>query len=163
MTVPQAAPTDEQVAARIHEIVADHRDDRGPLLPILHAVQEEFGCVTAEVIPLIAAELNLSRAEVHGVASFYRDFRSSRGGATTVRICRAEACQSVGGRELAAAAQEQLGLKFGETSTDQSVTLDEVFCLGNCALGPAVQINDVMHGRVAVDRLPALIAGSASQ
>ncbi len=163
MTVPQATPTDEQVSARIHEIVADHRDDRGALLPILHAVQDEFGCVAPAVIPLIANELNLSRADVHGVASFYRDFRTSPTGATTVRICRAEACQSVGARDLEASAERELGLKIGETSADESMTLDEVFCLGNCALGPAVQINGVLHGRVTSEQLPSLIAAAVTK
>ena len=163
MTVPQAAPTEEQVKARVHEIVADHRDERGALLPILHAVQAEFGCVASDVIPFIAHELNLSRADVHGVASFYRDFRTSPAGARTVRICRAEACQAVGARDLVDAATGQLGLKVGQTAGDGSVTLDEVFCLGNCALGPSVQVDGTLHGRVTPEGLAALISEAAAQ
>jgi formate dehydrogenase subunit gamma len=156
MTVP-AAPSGEQLDERVREIVADHRDDRGALLPILHAVQTEFGCVSPEVIPLIAKELNLTRADVHGVASFYRDFRKEPAGRSTVRICRAEACQAVGGRELAVAAQSQLGVDFGQTTSNGEVTLDEVFCLGNCALGPSVAVNGMTHGRVDAARLSVLV------
>jgi formate dehydrogenase subunit gamma len=162
MTVPQALPTDEEVVAKVRQIVADHRDERGALLPILHAVQHTFGAVTPDVVQIIGDELNLSRADVHGVASFYRDFRTSPAGATNVRICRAEACQAVGGRELASAAQEQLGLKIGETAADGSVTLDEVFCLGNCALGPAVQVDGALFGKVTPDQLATIVA-EASQ
>jgi formate dehydrogenase subunit gamma len=158
MTVPSTAPAGERLDVRVREIVANHRDDRGALLPILHSVLSEFGCVSPEVIPLIAAELNLSRAEVHGVASFYRDFRAEPAGRTTVRICRAEACQAVGGRELAASAVDQIGVGFGQTTPDGGVTLDEVFCLGNCALGPSIAINGVTHGRVDAARLDALVS-----
>ena len=157
MTVPAAAPSGKRLDARVREIVADHRDDRGALLPILHAVQQEFGCVSSDVIPIIAHELNLSRADVHGVASFYRDFRKQPAGASTVRVCRAEACQAVGGRELASAAQSQLGIAFGQTTADGEFTLDEVFCLGNCALGPAVAVNGVTFGRIDAARLATLI------
>ncbi|HVQ88042.1 MAG TPA: formate dehydrogenase subunit gamma [Actinomycetes bacterium] len=163
MTVDAVTPSGERLDERVREIVANHRDDRGPLLPILHSVQAEFGCVSAEVIPLLATELNLSRAEVHGVASFYRDFRKEPAGETTVRICRAEACQSVGGRELASAASTQFGVEFGQTSNDGRVTLDEVFCLGNCALGPAVAINGVTHGRVDAARLAELVTEATAK
>ena len=163
MTVPSTAPSGEMLDARVREIVANHRDDRGALLPILHAVQAEFGCVSPEMIPLIAHELNLSRADVHGVASFYRDFRSTPAGQTIVRVCRAEACQAVGGRELATAATTQLGVDFGETSVNGTVTLDEVFCLGNCALGPAVAVNGTTYGRVDAARLSSLVEQARSQ
>jgi formate dehydrogenase subunit gamma len=157
MTVPAAAPSGERLDERVREIVADHRDERGALLPILHAVQTEFGCVAPDVIPVIAHELNLSRADVHGVASFYRDFRKEPAGRTTVRICRAEACQAVGGRELADTARSVTGVEFGQTSGDGAVTLDEVFCLGNCALGPSAAIDGVTYGRVDAARLTALL------
>lgn len=157
MTVPAAASSGERPDARVREIVANHRDDRGALLPILHSVQAEFGCVSPDVIPVIAHELNLSRAEVHGVASFYRDFRKEPGGRSTIRICGAEACQSVGARELAADAQSQLAIGFGQTTSDGAITLDEVFCLGNCALGPSVVVDGVTHGRVDAPRLAAII------
>lgn len=156
MTVP-AAPSGERVDARVREIVADHRDERGALLPILHAVNDEFGCVAPDVIPVIAHELNLSRAEVHGVASFYRDFRPEPAGRSVLRICRAEACQAVGGRELANDAEQELGIAFGETTADGAVTLDEVFCLGNCALGPSAALNGKTYGRVDRATLTSLV------
>ena len=161
MSVPPA-DTGSQ-AARVREIVADHRDERGALLPILHSVLTEFGCVPKSVIPVIAEELNLSRADVHGVASFYRDFRNEPAGRTTVRICRAEACQSVGANDLAASAEHQYGLKMGQTSANGDITLDEVFCLGNCALGPSAQIAGTTYGRVTLDRLAELVDAAHSQ
>ncbi len=137
--------------------LSEHGTGRGPLLPILHAVQEELGCVPRDVIPVIADGLNLSIAEVHGVVTFYRDFRAAPAGATTVRVCRAEACQAVGAEELAGHAMDELGIGFGETTGDGRVSLDEVFCLGNCALGPAVMVGSRLHGRVTPARLDALL------
>ncbi|MEJ3654375.1 formate dehydrogenase subunit gamma [Actinomycetes bacterium KLBMP 9759] len=134
-----------------------HRGERGALLPILHDIQAELGYVDPEVVPVLADALNLSIAEVHGVVTFYRDFRSTPPGRTTVRICRAEACQSVGADALVEHAKARLGVGFGETTVDGAVTLDEVFCLGNCALGPAVQVGDRLHGRVAPARFDALL------
>jgi formate dehydrogenase subunit gamma len=150
--------TAREQAAQIRSIVADHRRERGALLPVLHAVQAEFGRVDPAVVPILADELNLSRAEVHGVISFYRDFRTEPAGRSRIRVCRAEACQSVGAEALAAHARARLGVGFGETTPDGAVTLDEVFCLGNCALGPSVQVGDRVHGRVSPERLDALIA-----
>lgn len=134
-----------------------HRAERGPLLPILHAIQRELGHVPQSVEPVLAGALNLSIAEVHGVVTFYRDFRRTPA-AHTVRVCRAEACQAVGAEELAAHAERALGVPTGETTADGGIRLDEVFCLGNCALGPAVQIDDRLHGRVSPARLDALLA-----
>jgi formate dehydrogenase subunit gamma len=134
-----------------------HRADRGPLLPILHAIQRELGHVPQSVEPVLADALNLSIAEVHGVVTFYRDFRRTPA-AHTVRVCRAEACQSVGAEALAAHAERALGVPTGETTADGTVRLDEVFCLGNCALGPAVQVDGRLHGRVTPGRLDALLA-----
>jgi len=111
----------------------------GPLLEILHAVQDQLGCVPPEAVPPIADALNLSRAEVHGVVSFYHHFRGTPAGRTHVRICRAEACQSMGARALEAHAKEILGVKAGETTPDGRVTLDAVYCLGNCACAPAMK------------------------
>src|SRR3954463_4446825 len=120
------------VADLVREIVATHRSHRGALLPILHAVQETLGCIPQEAIPVLADELNLSRADVHGVVTFYHDFRSEPAGRTTVRVCRAEACQSVGAGRLVAHVRERLGVSLGETSRDGSLTAEQVFCLGNC-------------------------------
>jgi formate dehydrogenase subunit gamma len=145
------------VSQRVREIVAEHRGEQGALLPILHAVQAEFGYIGPDAIPVIAQELNLSRADVHGVMTFYKDFKHERQGQTTVRICRAEACQAVGSDALADHAQSRLGVGFGETTAEGSVSLEAVFCLGNCALGPSVQIGDRLYGRVDPDRLDALL------
>jgi formate dehydrogenase subunit gamma len=142
---------------RVREIATERRRLRGALMPILHAVQEEFGWVSQTDAPVIADVLNLSVAEVHGVVTFYRDFRREPGGRTTVRICQAEACRSVGGVELADHAKRTTGLGFGETTYDGRLTVDEVFCLGNCALGPAVQVDEKVHGRVTPARLDAIL------
>jgi formate dehydrogenase subunit gamma len=109
------------------------------------------------MVPVLADELNLSKAEVHGVISFYADFRKEPAGRTTVRLCRAEACQSVGAERLVAHAQQVYGVKLGQTTPDGSVTLEQVFCLGNCALGPSGLINGRLHGRLDANRLDALV------
>jgi formate dehydrogenase subunit gamma len=148
---------DTSVKDRVRALVAAHRGDRGALLPILHRIQAEFGWVDQEVVPVLAAELNLSRADVHGVISFYSDFRSEPAGRTTVKLCRAEACQSVGAERVIAHAEQVLGIKVGQTTPDGSVTLEQVFCLGNCALGPAAQINGRIQGRLDPQRLDAIL------
>ncbi|HEV2780959.1 MAG TPA: formate dehydrogenase subunit gamma [Actinophytocola sp.] len=153
-------PDEPSMAERVRAVVDVHRGDRGALLPVLHGVQAEFGYVPPEVVPVIAEELNLSRAEVHGVISFYADFRSEPAGRTVVKLCRAEACQSVGAERLVAHAQQVFGVKLGQTTADGSVTLEQVFCLGNCALGPAAQINGKLHGRLDETRLDSLIVNA---
>jgi formate dehydrogenase subunit gamma len=152
-----ASPPEQSLEQQVRSVVAAHRGDRGALLPILHGIQSELGHVDPAVIPILADELNLSRADVHGVVTFYRDFRSTAPGRTTVRICRAEACQAVGAAALADHAEARLGVSFGETTADGAVTLDQVFCFGNCALGPAVQVGDRLYGRVDPDRLDSLL------
>lgn len=152
MASPDASMTD-----RVRALVAAHRGDRGALLPILHRIQDEFGYVDSDVVPVLAAELNISRADVHGVVTFYTDFRAEPAGRTVVRLCRAEACQSVGAEALVAYAERTLGVKVGQTTPDGSVTLEQVFCLGNCALGPAGQIDERLHGRLTPARLDALV------
>lgn len=142
---------------RVLEIVAAHRTERGPLLPILHDLQDAFGFVDPRCVPIVAEALNLSRAEVHGVITFYRDFRTTPGGAVELRICRAEACQSVGADALVADAVERFGVPVGETTADGGLSLDEVFCLGDCALGPAVMIDREVHGYMDGERLAELI------
>ncbi len=134
---------------------------RGPLLPILHALQGTFGYVDPRCVALVANELNLSRADVHGVLTFYSDLRTTPPGRVRVQVCRGEACQSVGGRALAEHATSSLGVAFGATADDGSLTLDEVFCLGNCALGPTVSVNGQLHGRVQTAQLDRLIRESA--
>jgi formate dehydrogenase subunit gamma len=148
---------DASVKDRVRALVAAHRGDRGALLPILHRIQAEFGWIDPDVVPVLAVELNLSRADVHGVITFYTDFRSEPAGRTTVKLCRAEACQSVGAEKVVAHAEQVLGIKVGQTTSDGSVTLEQVFCLGNCALGPAAQINGRVVGRLDPQRLDALL------
>ena len=134
------------------------RDEPGSLLPLLHALQESLGYVPPDSVPAIASALNLSRAEVHGVISFYHDFRQAPAGRNHVQLCRAEACQAVGARELEAHAGAALGIALGETTSDGAITLDEVYCLGNCACGPSVRIGDRVHGRVDANRFDELLA-----
>lgn len=144
----------------VRAIVAAHRSDRGPLLPILHDIQNTFGYIDPEWIPVLASELNMSRADVHGVISFYTDFRSEPTQAATVRVCRAEACQSLGAERLVADTEQVFGVKLGQTTPDGSVRLEQVFCLGNCALAPAVQINGKTYGRMDHGQLVRILADS---
>jgi formate dehydrogenase subunit gamma len=143
--------------ARVREIAVAHRARRGPLLPVLHEINDELGHVDRADVAVVADALNLAVAEVHGVVTFYRDFRRAPAGRATLRICRAEACQSVGAEALAEHARTRLGVGFGETTSDGAVSLDEVFCLGNCALGPAVQVDGALRGRVTPARLDAIL------
>ena len=149
-----------RLADRVRAVVDVHRGDRGALLPILHGLQAEFGYISPDMVPIIAHELNISRADVHGVISFYADFRAEPAGRTVVKLCRAEACQSVGAERLVAHAQQVFGVKLGQTTQDGTITLEQVFCLGNCALGPAAQINGKLHGKLDESRLDALILGA---
>jgi len=139
------------------ETIGAHAAQRGPLLPVLLALQETFGYVDPRAVPLVAKTLNLSRADVHGVLTFYPDLRSTPPGRVRVRLCRGEACQSVGAHGLAEHATASLGVEFGGTTADGSLSLDEVFCLGNCALGPTVTVNGRLHGRVQAAGLDRLI------
>lgn len=145
-------------AERVRGVVQAHRGERGALLPILHQLQEEFGWIDPQSVPVLAEELNISRADVHGVISFYTDFRSEPAGTTSVRLCRAEACQSVGAEQVVADAEQVFGVKCGQTTPDRSVTLGQVFCLGNCALGPSAQVNGRVYGRVDRSRLVEILA-----
>ena len=139
-------------------VIESHAHQRGPLLPVLHALQQTFGYVDARAVPLVAKTLNLSRADVHGVITFYKDFRSEPAGAVHVQVCRAEACQAMGGRELAAHAQRILGVELGGTTSDGAVTLDQVFCLGNCALAPSAVVDGRLYGRVDPGRFDAVLS-----
>lgn len=143
--------------AVVREIAAAHRSERGALLPILHAIQDALGYVPRESIPVLAEELNLSRADVHGVMTFYHDFREEPAGRTTVRICRGEACQAVGAEHLVSHLRDTCGMSLGETSSDGLLTVDQVFCLGNCALGPSAQVNGRLTGRLDEARLSAIL------
>ncbi|PCJ33751.1 MAG: formate dehydrogenase subunit gamma [Cellvibrionales bacterium] len=150
------SPTFDKAA--IDDIIAQHQALPGALLPLLHAIQHAVGYVPAEAVPAIATGLNLSRAEVHGVISFYHHFHSEPMGENIVQICRAEACQAVGARELEKHATATLATELGNTSADGEVSLEPVYCLGNCACGPSVQIGDEVYARVTPDRFDALIS-----
>jgi formate dehydrogenase subunit gamma len=130
----------------------------GSLLPILHAVQQALNFVPKDAVPLIARELNLSVAEVHGVISFYHYFRQERPGRHVVHLCRAEACQALGAVQLEAHAKSTLGVDFHGTTADGAITLEPVYCLGNCALGPSLMIDERLQGRVSTQRFDALMA-----
>jgi formate dehydrogenase subunit gamma len=142
----------------VNQLCADMMSAPGPLLPILHAVQKKFGFVPHDAVPLIARELNLSIAEVHGVVSFYHYFRKDKGGRHVVHLCRAEACQSVGAAALEAHAKHTLGVDFHGTTPDGALSLEPVYCLGNCALGPSIMIDERLHGRVSAQRFDDLMA-----
>lgn len=129
----------------------------GPLLQILHAVQDELGCVPPESVPLIADALNLSRAEVHGVISFYHHFRGAPPGNLVVQVCRAEACQAMNGAALAESLRDKLGVEFGATRADGKVTLESVYCLGNCACAPSITVGGKLLGRVDPQGVDALV------
>jgi formate dehydrogenase subunit gamma len=129
----------------------------GPLLPILHELQHAYGHIPKAAIPLIAAALNVTRAEVHGVVSFYHDFRDAPAGKHVLKICRAEACQSVGGTELAASTLARLGLDWHGTTRNGAVTVEPVYCLGLCACGPSVMIDGKVLGRVDDARMAKLL------
>ena len=144
-------------AARIADVMADLP---GALLPILHAVQEEYGYIPREAVQPIAEALNLSRAEVHGVISFYHHFRQRPVGRRLLQICRAEACQSVGALELEARVKQLLGIDYHETTEDQAVSLEPVYCLGNCACAPSIMLGDSVYGRVTIEQVGSLLEGS---
>ena len=148
-------------AGAVIEIAERLQGLEGPLLPILHAVMDRFGHVDEQAIPVIAEVLNLSRAEVHGVVSFYHDFRRMPAGRHVVRQCRAEACQAMGGETLAADLERQLGVSFGGTTADGRVTLEAVYCLGNCALSPAALVDGELVGRADAEGILARIGGGA--
>ena len=143
---------------RAREIVAEHQGLEGPLLPILHAIQAAFGCVPAAAVPMLAEALNLTRAEVHGVVSFYHDFRDAPAGRRVVRVCRAEACQAMGGEAVAAGLLARLGVDWGGTTADGAVTVEPVYCLGLCAVAPAALVDGEPVGRLDAQRLAAAVA-----
>lgn len=146
---------------RLDEILAAHASREGPLLPILHDVQAEFGYVPQECLPQIAKALNISRAEVHGVVTFYHDFREVPAGRHVVKLCRAEACQAMGGDAVYALARAKLGIDWHETTVGGAVTLEPVFCLGLCACAPAAMVDGKLHGRVDAAKLDALLGDLA--
>ncbi|MFH7041141.1 formate dehydrogenase subunit gamma [Paucibacter sp. JuS9] len=146
------------IESQVREVLAEQPLQEGALLPLLHAIQERLGHVPPAAVPLLAEHLNLSRAEVHGVISYYHFFRSTPPGRHVVQVCRAEACQSSGADALLAHAEQVLGCAAHQTRADGAVTLEPVYCLGLCASSPALQIDDQMHARVTPQRFDQLIA-----
>ncbi len=138
------------------QIIEAHLGLEGPMLPILHAIQEEFGFISEAAMRLVAERLNVSRAEVYGVVSFYHDFRQEQAGRHVLKICRAEACQAMGGAAHAAALLARLGLDWGGTTPDGRLTVEPVYCLGLCACAPSAMLDGELHGRLDAERLEAL-------
>ncbi|WP_304361483.1 formate dehydrogenase subunit gamma [Collimonas fungivorans] len=152
--VPSEPPVDLD---QVKSIIQKYQAMPGAMLPVLHAIQDALGYVPSSAVPLIAEQLNLSRAEVHGVISFYHHFRQQPAGRHIVQLCRAEACQAVGADALAAHAKAALGCDFHGTSSDGQFTLEPVYCLGQCACGPSMLIDDDLHARVSSDKFNRLV------
>jgi len=146
------------VGERTLAIVSEMKGLEGPLLPILHEIQAEFGYVPQECLPVIARELNLSRAEVHGVVTFYHDYRNHPAGRHVLKLCRAEACQSMGGDAVAERIKALLGIDFHQTTLDGAVTLEPVYCLGLCSCAPAAMLDGELHGRIDAELAQELVA-----
>jgi len=141
----------------VQDVISTLKEKPGALLPILHGIQDALGYIPADSVPAIAQGLHLSRAEVHGVISFYHYFRETPPGKQTIHICRAESCQAMGGKQLEQHAKDQLGIDYHETTPDGQFSLEPVYCLGNCACSPAMQIGSDIYGRVSTQGFDAII------
>ena len=148
----------EENVARIDAHIASHRSMPGALMPLLHAIQDDLGYVPESSYPGIAKALNLSVAEVHGVVTFYHHFRTHAPGRHILQICRAESCQAMGSEALEAHVKKTLGVDYHETTQDGAITLEAIYCLGNCACSPSIMIDERVCGRVDVDRINQIIA-----
>jgi formate dehydrogenase subunit gamma len=155
MAVQQAST---EIAARTASIIQQMQGLEGPLLPILHGIQAEFGYVPQDALPVIASALNISRAEVHGVVSFYHDYRKAPAGRHVLKLCQAESCQSMGSDAVAAKFKQLLGIDFHETAKDGSVTLEPVYCLGLCACSPAALLDGEPVGQLDDEEIDAIVA-----
>ncbi|MER8369345.1 MAG: formate dehydrogenase subunit gamma [Mesorhizobium sp.] len=151
-------PASTEIASRTAAIIQELKGLEGPLLPILHGIQEEFGYVPQDALPVIAEALNISRAEVHGVVTFYHDYRSQPAGRHVLKLCQAEACQSMGSDAIAAKLKSLLGIGFHETTRDGSVTLEPVYCLGLCACSPSAMLDGEVIGRLDDEKLNEIVA-----
>jgi formate dehydrogenase subunit gamma len=154
---PRGEPLDARTLEQIERALADHAAQPGPLLLVLHAVQHRLGYIPPAAVALIANTLNLSRAEVHGVITFYHHFRQRPPGRHLVQLCQAEACKSMRGEDLTAHARRRLDVDFHQTTRDGAFSLEPVYCLGNCACAPSVMIDGELYGRVTADRFDALL------
>jgi formate dehydrogenase subunit gamma len=153
----QGDALDAVAAAAVQAAIASFPAREDVLLPILHGIQNALGFVPPASVPIIAHALNLSRAEVHGVISFYHHFRSARPGRHVLKLCRAEACQAMGSRAIEAQVMTRLGIGYNETTVDGRITLEPVYCLGNCACAPSVMLDEKVRGRMSTERVDALI------
>jgi len=151
------SPSGEAVIQVARQALAMYAGQQGNLMPILHAIQHALGCIPASAVPVLAEALQLSRAEIHGVITFYPHFRQTPAAPVVLEICRAESCQACGGDDLASHAKQRLGCDFHETATNRGVTLEPVYCLGLCAQSPAVMINGKPHARVTPRKLDQLL------
>ena len=147
--------TNQQVS--IERLIESHKTNQGALLPLLHAIQDAIGFIPPESVAQIAKGLNLSRAEVHGVITYYHFFRTEKPGKHVVQICRAESCQACGSEELLQLAEKTLGCKVHHTTVDGSVTLEPVYCLGLCASSPAIQVDEKLHAGVTAESLREIL------
>jgi formate dehydrogenase subunit gamma len=147
----------EAQRAEIQRLAQAKATEPGALLPILHSIQDALGYVPDTAVPIVADVLNLSRAEVHGVVTFYHFFRRQPPGKHTLYVCRAEACQSMGSRKLEQYVRQKLGVDFHETTSDGRFTLEPVYCLGNCACSPAVMVDETVYGRVTPERIDEIV------
>lgn len=150
--------TTQDVSATISALIAQHQHRPGALLPLLHAIQDSMGYVPESAYPQISKALALSVAEVYGVVTFYHHFRTHKPGRHVMQICRAESCQAMGSAALEAHAKKCLHVDYHQTTADDAITLEPVYCLGNCALSPSVMVDDEIYGRVSAADLDALIA-----
>ena len=160
--MPAARPLAAAERAKVLDVIVRLRALPGALLPVLHGVQDALGYVPPGAVTLIASELNLSRAEVHGVISFYHYFRSIKPGKQVLQLCRAEACQSLGAAALETHVKQKLGVDFHSTTADGRYTLEPVYCLGNCACGPSLMLDGELHGRVDAETFDELFASKRS-
>jgi formate dehydrogenase subunit gamma len=152
----------EEIRAAVIEVTDRLKDLPGALLPVLHGVQDALGYVPEDAVPLIAREMNLSRADVHGVISFYHFFRSHPSGRRVIYVCRAESCQAMGAVTLEKHIKQRLGVDFHQTTADGAYTLEPVYCLGNCACSPAIMVDDELQGRVTPARFDAWLDAEAT-
>jgi formate dehydrogenase subunit gamma len=149
---------DPAARERVLAVIEELKNEAGPLLPVLHGIQNALGYVPPDAVPLVADALNLSRADVHGVISFYHYFRDTPPGRHVIYVCRAEACQSMNGKALEAHAKLRLGVGFHKTTADGTFTVEPVYCLGNCACSPAVMVDGELYGRVNPGRFDEIVA-----
>jgi NADH:ubiquinone oxidoreductase subunit E len=162
-TLAKRVTLPETQRSRLHQILVDRGQQPGALLPVLHAVQDTFGCIPPDAVADIADALNISRAEVHGVITFYVHFRSTPTGRHHIQICRAESCQAMGAFALLEHASQRLSCQSGSSSVNGSYTLEPVYCLGLCAQSPAVMIDGQPYARVDVERFDDLVSALEDQ